>query len=146
MSKQTEKSRYPSPYSPGKFVTAAQYIIELICENRAASLKKDLPTQFWKDKEWQSFYKMQLRACHKMLKEYDERAIIKALKDDRCRKTWSLRAPWLKEIIKEKQAEIEVKKQKDIENQTVINRDTTLSKPRQKKTKKSLLDRLEELE
>ena len=41
-------SKYPSRYSDGKKVTAAQYITELICEKRAVKDKKELPNNFWK--------------------------------------------------------------------------------------------------
>jgi hypothetical protein len=146
---QTEKSRYHSPYSPGAYVTAVQYIIELICEKRAVSLKKDLPIQFWKNKEWASFFTSQLKLCHGLLKKYDEKAIIAAIQDDEAWNAYSLTAfrLWLKPVLERHEARIKVQKERESKRQTVIDRSTILSKPRQAKaTKKSLLDKLKELE
>ena len=70
---QTEKSRYQSRYSPDQFVSAAQYIIELVCERKAQLEERDLPVQFWKQPEWEKYFKMQLRKCHALLKKYDEK-------------------------------------------------------------------------
>lgn len=131
MSKQTNKSRYPSLYSQDKFVTASQYIIELVCEKKAQLEKTDLPPQFWKLPAWQAFYKSQLRMCHKLLKEYDEKAVIKALRNKRAYKIKSLFAPWLVDIIKEEQYNISDTPTKVQE----FNRNTQDGKPRQSNLK-----------
>lgn len=109
--------KYPSRYSPNKFVTPAQFIIEFVCERNAAQRNADLPIQFWKLPEWATFYKSQLRKCHSLLKVYSSEAIIKALKDQRAAKIYSLFAPWLIDIIKIYQAEIDkpIKKQDNVE-------------------------------
>lgn len=104
--KQTDKSRYPSKYSPGKYVTAAQYILELVCEHKAVVEKTDLPIHFWNLPEWAGWFKQQLRICHKLLKDFDEKAIIKALNDPRCKTTYSLRAAWLMPVIEEYQRKL----------------------------------------
>ena len=41
---------YPSRYSNGKTVSAAQYITELICEHKANIEKLDLHYKFWTNK------------------------------------------------------------------------------------------------
>lgn len=104
----TEKSKYQSPYSNGKFVTAAQYIIEIVCEKKAKQSGTDLPAQFWKLPEWAAYYKQQLRKCHALLKKYNEKAIIQALRDNRTYKIYSLFAPWLEPIIIEYHKKIKV--------------------------------------
>ena len=43
--KRTNKSQYPSRYSPGGWVSAPQYITELICEKKAQKDQKELPKQ-----------------------------------------------------------------------------------------------------
>lgn len=103
MGKQTDKSRYQSRYSPQKYVTAAQYIIELICEKKARIDKVDLPIQFWKQPEWQTFFKSQLRKCHSLLKKYHEKAIIRALQDSKLYSVYSLHAPWLIPVVEKYQ-------------------------------------------
>jgi hypothetical protein len=61
---------YPSKYSNGKFVSAAQFITEMICENKAVKENKDLHYRFWSNKQWASFYRSQIASAHKLLKEY----------------------------------------------------------------------------
>ena len=106
---QTEKSRYPSRYSPQKFVTAAQYILELVCEKRALKDKKELPIKFWNLPEWASLFKSQLRKCHALLKQYDEKAIIAAIKGSNI---YSLHAPWITQECDKHQGILEAQKRK----------------------------------
>lgn len=90
---------YISKYSNGKEVTAAQYITELICENKAKIQNKDLHFRFWTNKIWARFYRDQIATANKLVKKYNETAIIKALKSDVGRKIYSLRAPHLISMI-----------------------------------------------
>lgn len=99
-----EKNSYPSKYSNGKTVSAAQFITEIICENKAIREKKDLHYKFWTNKEWANFYKNQIASAHKLLKKYDASAIIKGLKNTKARNIYSLRAPHLIPIIEQEQA------------------------------------------
>ncbi len=73
---------YPSRYSPDvdeegfAWVTGRQYIVELICENKALKEKKDLPRGFYtKDLDlvtWQKFYQQQInnRSLTKLIKTH----------------------------------------------------------------------------
>lgn len=97
------KNTFPSRYSNGKTVSAAQYITELICENKAKTSKLDLHYRFWENKEWSAYYRNQIASAHALLKKFEPRAIIDALKDSRAARIYSLRAPHLKPIIEEKQ-------------------------------------------
>lgn len=100
MAKEQSKSNsYPSRYSPNGWVRSDQYIIELICEKKAATEKKDLPVKFWQDPEWSKFFKSQLRKCNILLKKYSADSIIKALQDKKSWNIYSLFAPWLEDII-----------------------------------------------
>jgi len=94
---QTDKSRYPSRYSPGGFVTATQYIIELTCENQARYRKTELPAKFWNLPEWNNTFKRYLRQVQALLKKYDERAIIRAIQKN---KICTLFSPVLQDRIK----------------------------------------------
>jgi hypothetical protein len=91
--------KYISKYSNGKAVTESQYVTELICENKAKIEKKDLHFRFWVSKEWERFYRDQIATANKLLKKYEAKAIINALKDTAASKIYSLRAPHLKAII-----------------------------------------------
>ena len=115
--KRTEKSKYPSRYSPNGWVHAAQYITELICEKKAQIDKKELPLKFWELKEWLKFYRYQIPLANKLIKEYGEHVIISALRDKRMWKTYSLRSPFLKNVIEEykNKQELAMKIAKEVE-------------------------------
>lgn len=95
--------KYPSRYSNGKTVSAAQYITEIICEKRAKKLNKDLHYRFWLNKEWAAFYRNQIATANKLLTEYSDIAIVKALNNKQSDGIYSLRAPHLKPIIDQEQ-------------------------------------------
>lgn len=93
--------KYPSKYSNGKQVSAAQYITEIICERMAQKNKQDLHYRFWLNKEWQKFYKNQIASANALLKKYPDTAIIRALNNAKASKIYSLRAPHLPAIIEQ---------------------------------------------
>lgn len=91
--------KYPSKYSSGKQVSAAQYITELICERKAAMDKKDLHHRFWLNKEWSRFFRDQIASAHKLINKYGDRAVVRALNNKKAERIYSLRAPHLPGII-----------------------------------------------
>lgn len=95
--------KYPSKYSNGKQVSAAQYITEMICEKKAKLNKQDLHFRFWVNKEWSRFYRDQISSANKLLKKYSDTAVVKALNNPKAQKIYSLRAPFLIPIIEEEQ-------------------------------------------
>ena len=106
--KRTEKSRYQSRYSPKGYVTAAQYICEMICEAKARSEGKELPFKFWELEEWAKFFRSQINSANSLLKKYSEKAILAVLKDNKNSKTYSLRANWLIPQFIEADAKIKI--------------------------------------
>lgn len=135
----TEKSRYPSRYSPEGWVSASQYITELICEKKARTDKKELPIKFWEIKEWCKYYKYQITLANKLIKAHGEDVVIAALKDDRCWSTYSLRAPRLKQVIEEKEkekverpqnTEYNIKDSEEVKHKTNNNKKSIISKLR----------------
>jgi hypothetical protein len=102
-----KKNKYPSKYSNGKEVSAAQYITELICERKALIDKIDLHYRFWTNKVWSSFYRNQIASAHKLLQNYSDKAIVRALCSEGGRRIYSLRAPSLKSIIEKEQKKID---------------------------------------
>ncbi len=86
-------------------MTGAQYVIELVCEQKAKHAKKDLPLQFWKLPEWEKYFVSQTRAVHKLLQTYDERAIISAVKKSRIR---NLMPKWVVKVVAEHDTERKV--------------------------------------
>lgn len=99
--------KYPSKYSNGKEVSAAQYITELICEKKAKKDSRDLHYRFWVNKEWEKYYRDQIASAHKLLKKYPEVAIIRALNNPQTSKIYSLRAPHLPPIIEQEVKKLE---------------------------------------
>lgn len=94
---------YISKYSNGKEVSEAQYITELICENKAKKDGADLHYRFWTNKKWNLYYRNQIASANKLLTKYPAKAIIGALKDITAAKIYSLRAPHLIPIIEKHQ-------------------------------------------
>ena len=135
--------KYPSKYSNGKNITAAQYITEIICENRAKILKKDLHYRFWVSKEWSKYYRNQIGSANKLLEKYTDTAIVKALKNPAASKIYSLRAPHLIPMIEKEQTILES------QNQTLllqINRKSEPSFGINSVSNKSILSKLKELD
>jgi hypothetical protein len=134
--------KYISKYSNNKEVSAAQYITELICENKAIKDKLDLHYRFWTNKKWSMYYRNQIASANKLLEKYNAKAIIAALKNPEAKNIYSLRAPHLPNIIEKMQDKI------DNENSTL-----TLSFDRTEKNsfrsnpiKKNIISKLKELE
>lgn len=139
---QKRMDKYTSKYSNGKSVSAAQYITEIICENKAKKDKKDLHYRFWTTKYWERYYKDQIASAYKLLKKYDTKAIINALKSDQGQKVYSLRAPFLEPIIVQMQEKI------DSEN-TVLSKELDRSEKkifRNNHQKSNIISRLKDLE
>lgn len=137
----TEK--YPSKYSNGKEVSAAQYITEIICEKKAKLNKKDLHYRFWLNKEWARFFRDQIATANKLLQTYDPMAIIKALNNIKAERIFSLRAPHLKPIIDQEQAKIDSFVPADTSNIDRFTDSIGQQKPIKKKTS---IDKLRELD
>ena len=113
-SKRSDLSPYPSRYSPGAWITGAQYIVELVCEKLAKHKGKDLPIKFWEIKEWASAFRAQTRAVNQLCKKYDEQVIISVVKE---KNIFSLRAKWVEQVIQQKQKLFDQeKKKKEFEN------------------------------
>lgn len=132
-------NKYPSKYSNGKYVNGAQYITEIVCENKANREKKDLHFRFWTEPYWEKFFRNQIASANKLIKDYDPVDIAKALKTPNGQKIFSLRAPHLKEIIDKEKA-----KRKLLESQkpVVIERKIN-TVVRKHTTNKNILDSLE---
>lgn len=140
----TERNSYPSKYSNGKNVSAAQFITEIICENKAIREKKDLHYKFWTNNEWSKFYKSQIASAHKLLQKYSPSAIIKALKDTKARNIYSLRAPHLIPIIEQEQ--LKADNQKDISKNYDDSRKLHNAQFRKNNQTKNIISKLKDLD
>lgn len=105
---QTEKSRYPSLFASGVYITCVQLIAEIMCERKAKSQYKELPQRFWEIKTWADFLKLQLIMAGRLKKKYKDTAILAAIRDKRAKNIFSLGAKWLIPIIEEYNSKPEV--------------------------------------
>lgn len=135
-------NKYPSRYSNGKLVSAAQYITELICENKAVQDKIDLHFRFWVTPKWEKYYRNQIASANKLLQKYDAAAIVKALLDPKAKKIYSLRAPHLIDIIEQHQKSLE-SENKNFELEIDRSDDKTY---RKENIKKNIVSKLKELD
>lgn len=133
--------KYPSKYSNGKDVSAAQYISEMICERIAKRQKKDLHYRFWLSPEWEKEYKGQIAAANKLLKKYEYRAIVNGLLSSAGQKIYSLRAPHLIDIIE--QARDKLEKEQPIQKKIERN---LLDKGKVDKKSYNILDKLKDID
>lgn len=102
MPKQDTKHRFKSLYG-SNYVTDAQYLTEQFCVHVAKQSQEDLIDKFWKLPKWTKFFKQQIVAANKLLKEYSIDSVLEALRDNRSKKVYSLRAPFFKAIVLEYQ-------------------------------------------
>jgi hypothetical protein len=135
---------YISKYSNNKEVSAAQYITELICENKAKKDKLDLHYRFWLNKKWSAYYRNQIASAHKLVSKYNDVAIVRALKNDRAAKIYSLRAPHLIPIIEEEQIKLDAENR---EMTMVLNRPSQITfQQTQTKHQKNIFSKLKDID
>lgn len=134
-------NKYPSKYSNGKMVSAAQYITEIICEKKAKLNGQDLHYRFWTSKKWSVYYRNQIGSANKLLLKYSETAIVKALNTKEAEKIYSLRAPHLIPII-EQQAKILEAQNKSL----TLEFDRKENKTFKKNTTKGILSKLKDID
>ena len=133
---------YISKYSNVKRVSDAQYITEIICEHKARREKRDLHYRFWLSNYWEKFYRSQIASANKLLKKYSAKAIVSALNNAKTKNTYSLRSPFLIQII-------------EAEEKIIASQNTKLSEPidrkksgrfRKNQKKNNILSTLKEIE
>jgi len=95
---ETDKSKYKTRYAVDTYVTAAQYIAELILESCAVNEKTILPFKFWNTKKWHQLFIYQCMLANKLLKQYTATQLIDAIR--KTKGITSLRNPYLKKNIK----------------------------------------------
>lgn len=137
------RKKYPSKYSNGKQVSAAQYITEIICENKAKLTKTDLHYRFWVNKLWEKFYKDQIASAYKLLKKYSDTAIIRALNTKQAEKIYSLRAPFLIPIIETEERKLQNENQ---ELSLRLNRPSVVNFSRNTNKKSNIISKLKDLD
>lgn len=134
---QTTTKKYQSHYSHNVWITAAQYIGEIMCERRALSLKRDLPNNFWNLPEWKRWYKYQVFLAGKLLQKYKAEAIINTLISPDFKFVYSLK---FKKLI------TAIKNYKFIEPQVTKTEEHAGEFKRDPQKKNNIINKLKELE
>ena len=94
----TAKSCYPSRFGNG-WITAQQYIAEIVCERRFKKDGKDVIPEYWKQADWAKICKYQNILASGLLKIHDAKAIINALNSKDGQGIFSLNNKFLDGII-----------------------------------------------
>lgn len=141
--KRTEKSKYKHE-STGDYCTCAAYVAEIMCKKNAENRNEgSLPYKFWSRKPWDWTFKRQLFMANKLIKEFSEEAIVKAINSKEFNRIFSLKHPSAKEIIKKYQLLVDAQETK--EKQEI----THFEKPKRRSKsfgKKNVLQKLRNLE
>tara|TARA_R110002020_G_scaffold359410_2_gene572067 strand:+ start:784 stop:1197 length:414 start_codon:yes stop_codon:yes gene_type:complete len=96
---------------------AAQYIAEFVCLRKAEKENVGRPAYaLWNTKSWKRYYQYQVGYAYKLLKEFSDQAILRALKSSTGSWMYSLNMKKLKPLIKNEQKKIdEAPKPKQVE-------------------------------
>ena len=94
----SEKSNYESRFGGG-WITASQYLAESMCDRQARKDGRSLGIKFWRTKEWDQQFRLQLKHASKLLQKFSAQSIIKALRTFKGKQVFSLGAPSLPKLI-----------------------------------------------
>lgn len=104
--KQDKIHCYPSPRGDSRWVTATQYLAELMCIRRAKADKKELPHLFFKTKPWDAIYRFQVASANRIVKLLDPektgsgaKALSRFLKSERGKNAYSLAGKWIMPFV-----------------------------------------------
>jgi hypothetical protein len=141
--KRSEKSKYKHE-STGDFCTCAAYVAEIMCKKNAENKNVgSLPFKFWSKKPWDWTFKRQLFAANKLIEEFSEEAVVKAINSPEFRKIFSLHHPSAKGTIKKYHFIVEEQNKKEKQELEYVK------DPQHRKKsygKKNLLQRLRDIE
>ena len=137
-------NKYNSIYSPNKTCNALQYICELLCQKKADFDKIRLPTRFWDTMPaWDRYFKKNLRRVAKLLKIYDERAIINVLRGPKFDNRYSIFTEYAETIMVKEQEKINLARA--VEKNIVVRPDVN-QQPRRQNVRQGVLGKLAELD
>jgi hypothetical protein len=103
--KRSDKSPFESRFGGG-WLSPGQYLAENMCARFATCQKTTLGVKFWRDKAWASRFRQQVDHANKLLKQFDIKAIIRALRTFHGQRVYSLGNPHLVPLIKAEQAKL----------------------------------------
>jgi hypothetical protein len=123
----TDKSKYKHQ-TTGDYCTCSQYIAELMClKNAQFKNTGSLPYKFWNVKPWSWTFLKQKMMADKLINEYGESVVIKAITSDDFKSIFSLSNKKCTLIFKKYQ-EIEKSKQQQEIKPIQVNESATVRK------------------
>lgn len=141
--KRSNKSKYKHK-TTGDHCTCAAYVAEIMCLRNAQNKNKgSLPYKFWNKKPWNWTFKRQLLAATKLLKEYPEEVLVKAVDSPEFSRIFSLNNSKALPIIKKYNVEHQNSQKKEKQELDVKEKATTRKKSFGSKSK---LDKLRSIE
>jgi hypothetical protein len=137
----TDKSKYKH-HTTGEYCTCAAYIAERMCLNHAQYKNiGSLPYKFWNTKSWNWSFKKQITLANRLINQYGETPVIKAVLSKEFERIFSLNNKKGISIIKgyfnQRDLKVDIPPPEIIENPTF--RSTSFKK-------KSALSRIREIE
>jgi hypothetical protein len=97
--KRSEKRKYKH-VTTGDYCTCAAYIAEAMCLRKAEyNGISGLPFKFWNVKPWDWTFKRQMLLANKLIKEFGEACVVKAINGPEFKKIFSLNNPSVKKIL-----------------------------------------------
>ena len=138
--KRTERSKYKHQ-TTGDYCTCAAYIAEMMCLRLAQHKNEgNLSFKFWNKKPWDWTFKQQLLSANKLIKQYGEKAVLRAVLEKKT--VFSLKN---RQILPEIKRQVEsIKKENSGEQALDIKKN---AKSRKKSYgKKSALDKLRKID
>ncbi len=106
--KRSETNKYPSKFGVSRWVTAHQWLAEMMCERRARQEKKGLPLQFWRAQPWGGIFRQQAAAAYRLMKRVDPemtgtgaRAVSRFLRSEGGKRIYSLAGAFLVPLIEQ---------------------------------------------
>lgn len=103
--RRSKRCPYPSRFGKSRWISAPQYLAELMCSRRAAGEKTPLPLEFWQDKAWGAYFRRQVVAASRLIRlpgpdaTMGAKAVSQVLRSESGKKVWSLDAPFLVPLV-----------------------------------------------
>lgn len=76
----SETTPFKSRFADNLYISAAQYLAEVMCYRMSRKNGKDLPPRFWQQTAWKRTYFLQVLKANALLKLYSQKAIFSAVR------------------------------------------------------------------
>ncbi len=142
----TDRSKYKSP-STGEYCTAAQYAAEIMCQRMAENKNEgSLCYKFWNTAKWKKVYIRQVTEANKLVKQYGDEAVVKAILSPSGSKIYSLGFPDIGKLIGKFKQELDKASKKAANSKDYDIPENPSQMQPLKSKKEGILDKLRKLD